>query len=612
MYKIVTIILSLVTTSVLIQAQPSASFTVSPSTASCEVSMQFDASASYSNGHDIIRYEWDFDYDGTFNIQAVGEIVEHSYSRMKVTGSGESISILPYTVALRVTDDNDPAGTDIIFGNATLSFTNHTPFADAGDNTFSTLVSGTPASVILNGKDSYDPDGPCDEVVSYKWDTDGDGLFGSDDNDGGLCEGQECEGAVISILNEYWMYGSSSTIELRVVDSYGLVSNSSEAIVNIIDINSIAPAINDLIINKLVTGDAQFELQVSHPELAPQTFDCSFYLLPEDIEITAYDEENNPITQINYAGNNVNQSVLGNIDFTNKTGSKQLKVVITMSDSRESEKITRSFGIDNVAPSNPTDCVDYGTTSGSCTNDNDPYFVWSGASDNYSDVLKYYYYWGTDPAGQSEINLATYNGYDPEPMTGEGEYYLRINTEDEAGNHAGWTTLYTYIYSQKPSPFVITGQSNVAPDQTEIYLVPDDANVNYAWDVINGVITDEISDNTVEIQWDDALSGEINVFSENLLGCRSDISVLEINIKATAVDDMPGNEIDVYPNPVTDIVNISCDEEFIAELCDIYGSMVLMSSDKEIDVSDITPGVYILVIKNNTNKPLRIFKIIKK
>jgi hypothetical protein len=150
--------------------------------------------------------------------------------------------------------------------------------------------------------------------------------------------------------------------------------------------------------------------------LVPQSFDCSFYLLPENTELTIYDTENNPITQINYAGDNINQSIYGHFNAIGFNG-KQLNV-------------------DNLPPSNPTTCSDFGTTGSSCTNDDDPYFVWSGASDNYSNVqeLEYYYYWGTDPSGLSETNIATYNGYDPDPLVENGMYYLRINTVDEAGN----------------------------------------------------------------------------------------------------------------------------------------------------------------------------------
>jgi PKD domain len=223
-----------------VNAQTEAVFTVSPSTASCGVIMQFDANLStVSSGQNIVKYEWDFDYDGvTFDIQASGVLVEHTYSRMLI-----------YTVALRVTDDGTPALSDIATDNATLLFTNNAPVAHAGDDYYTARVNDIPASVIINAKRSSDPDSPCDEVVAYKWDTDGDGLFGSDDLSGGLCDGHECEGAIISVIDDNWMPGSTSVIELKVTDSYGLVSDPLSVSVHIVDINSLPPAINDLVIN---------------------------------------------------------------------------------------------------------------------------------------------------------------------------------------------------------------------------------------------------------------------------------------------------------------------------------------------------------------------------
>jgi hypothetical protein len=51
----------------------------------------------------IVSYEWDFDYDGvTFTVDATGMNVVRAYAQ-----SGE------YVVALRVTDDNEPAQTDL-------------------------------------------------------------------------------------------------------------------------------------------------------------------------------------------------------------------------------------------------------------------------------------------------------------------------------------------------------------------------------------------------------------------------------------------------------------------------------------------------------------------
>jgi hypothetical protein len=74
---------------------------------------------------------------------------------------------------------------------------------------------------------------------------------------------------------------------------------------------------------------------------------------------------------------------------------------------------------------------------------NDPNFTWSGANDLSN--LKYYVYWGTDPAGTSS-EFVTTNSYDA-PETLQGITYLRVRTEDAVGYQTtGWTTIYYFNY----------------------------------------------------------------------------------------------------------------------------------------------------------------------
>lgn len=66
-----------------------------------------------------------------------------------------------------------------------------------------------------------------------------------------------------------------------------------------------------------------------------------------------------------------------------------------------------------VLPSNPTSCSEsHGVTSGSWQGStNNPYFTWSGASDD-SGIDGYYYYWGTSSSGTSS-NYTILAMYDP-------------------------------------------------------------------------------------------------------------------------------------------------------------------------------------------------------
>jgi len=648
-------------------AQIAASFTIKPATASCGVTMQFDAHlSSASQSHELITYEWDFDYDGiTFDVQATGVVVEYSYSRMNVTGVGEDMTVLPYTIALRVTDNSNPAETDIATGNAALSFQNLAPIADAGGPYYSTRVNDAPVPVTLTGTYSFDPNEPCDEVVTYKWDTDGDGIFGSDDANGGLCGGSECEGYSITIIDDNWQLGSSTAISLLVIDSYGLVSDVSNTAVQILELNSIPPSIHEVTIDDLAHGDALFEFNVSHPDGNPQTFDCSFYILPGNIEVTVYDTDDDIITQIDYDGNNIVQDYSGYFDataFSDGFGTYQLEVRVTMSDNRESVRITRPFSIDNTPPSNPTICSDPGSISGMCTNDNDPDFTWSGAWDNHSAVLDYYFYWGTDSTGESITNHTTDKGYNPDSLIVNGIYYLRINTKDEAGNEAGWNTLYTYEYfnfiyldtdsicdndsllwhgnyyntagtyydslvatngcdsifrldlfiNPSPSSFIITGEDNVTDKQTEIYSVPGISTLTYRWDIQNGNITNQISNDSAEIQWDAIGDGYIYVIAENQYGCLSSIAILEVTIgTADIIPLYDHTKIIIYPNPVKDFIHVDYNKEFLLEIYNVQGEKILMSKQTETNVSTLTTGTYYILIKNRESKVIFISQLVK-
>ena len=118
--------------------------------------------------------------------------------------------------------------------------------------------------------------------------------------------------------------------------------------------------------------------------------------------------------------------------------------------------------VDGTPPSNPTTCDQ---TEGSTSSDvwqnivNDPSFSWSGATDSHSGVAGYYYYWGTDLSG-TDTMYTTSTSYDPSAV-GNGTYYLRVHTIDNAGNLAPWTTLYIFKYDE-------TSPSNPTTcDQTE-------------------------------------------------------------------------------------------------------------------------------------------------
>ena len=67
----------------------------------------------------------------------------------------------------------------------------------------------------------------------------------------------------------------------------------------------------------------------------------------------------------------------------------------------------------------------------------------------------------------------------------------------------------------------------------------------------------------------------------------------------------------IFPNPVRDNLMISIDDDFILELYDPSGRLLLESNKKQNSVSHLPSGLYIVLIKNTNNHILGNQKIIK-
>jgi hypothetical protein len=78
-------------------------------------------------------------------------------------------------------------------------------------------------------------------------------------------------------------------------------------------------------------------------------------------------------------------------------------------------------------------------------------------------------------------------------------------------------------------------------------------------------------------------------------------------------------QLQLYPNPADDILNIQADEAFASltfEISDLAGKKVLSgktirNSEHHIDISELQPGMYIITVKNNSNY-ISVNKFIKK
>ena len=66
----------------------------------------------------------------------------------------------------------------------------------------------------------------------------------------------------------------------------------------------------------------------------------------------------------------------------------------------------------------------------------------------------------------------------------------------------------------------------------------------------------------------------------------------------------------VYPNPTANRIFIQADNVLKAELFDLMGRKVQQTTQKQLDVSSLGSGTYLLNVTTETNK-MQSFKIIK-
>ena len=104
-------------------------------------------------------------------------------------------------------------------------------------------------------------------------------------------------------------------------------------------------------------------------------------------------------------------------------------------------------------------------------------------------------------------------------------------------------------------------------------------------------------------------------FLHNNFGGDAYYDNIKINDEELAVNTIPKGKINMYPNPVADILNIQLSSGEKLENIEIYsvsGQKILTeNTEKEINVKKLQPGNYIVKAKNTTGKTYT-SKIVKK
>ncbi len=175
---------------------PTASFTVSPTSATTGATVTLNGGGSSDPDGTIAKYEWDFDNNGTYDATTTTASTTTSYA----TQGGR-------TIGLRVTDNLGATATT----TRTVTITNRAPTA-----TFTTSPSPAlaGATITCNAGGSTDPDGT---IAKYEWDLDGNGTY-------------EVNGGIAPTTTKSFSPAGERTIRLRVTDNNGATTVSTQTL----------------------------------------------------------------------------------------------------------------------------------------------------------------------------------------------------------------------------------------------------------------------------------------------------------------------------------------------------------------------------------------------
>ena len=142
-----------------------------------DIDLIFDASNSFHMDEErkIIKYEWDFDGDGVWDLETTDPKDPNAVFNYPDPSPDMGDPPKTFTAVLRVTDNNRPPQTDTDTRTIIVAEPPHAPHAKSG-GPYETKVD---IPVTLDGSGSYDID-YNDSITLYMWDLDNDGQWFND------------------------------------------------------------------------------------------------------------------------------------------------------------------------------------------------------------------------------------------------------------------------------------------------------------------------------------------------------------------------------------------------------------------------------------------------
>lgn len=148
---------------------------------------------------------------------------------------------------------------------------------------------------------------------------------------------------------------------------------------------------------------------------------------------------------------------------------------------------------------------------------------------------------------------------------------------------------------------------NIKPNTPIIYqtgnILNSDASSGNQWYNQNGLIVNAVSQNYNLVS-----DGNYYVIVTNSNGCTSNVSNI-LNAIVLGVNNYALDNLILYPNPIIKILHIEIEKEFTGTIYDITGKTLMNVNTKDIDVSSLSPGIYLLdIISENKHYTKKLIK----
>ena len=229
---------------------------------------------------------------------------------------------------------------------------------------------------------------------------------------------------------------------------------------------------------------------------------------------------------------------------------------------------------------------------------------------------------GTAPSGNT--NSWSMDWTAPGEGSGTVTFYAAFNAANGAGGNQG-DVIYlsnTDVNEFVPSPAVTSVDPDHGEQGWEITVTITGENTSWTDGVFIVIFknhddpSQSFSATNVDIKSDTELTGDISIPVDQLIGSYDvlvDGVTLEdgfmVDVASGIGDNYLANQINIYPNPATDYINVDLPESAQYTLIDLTGRQFLSKTNsgqtERIDVSGLESGIYFIQILHEGNAATR-------